>query len=63
MKSIIIKVGLLFLLSVAVLSCSEKKGFEKIKEGVKEVSEDVSDDVEDAAEETKKKKIKIKFGE
>ena len=49
------------LLSV-MFSCSEKKGFDKVKEGTAEMVSEVSEEVDEVSEESKEKKIKMKFG-
>ena len=55
MGKLFMKISILVMLAVAAFSCSEKRGFEKVKEGVTEMSDD-------AEEESKAKNLEIKFG-
>lgn len=54
---IIAKLLLMAVIGFTAVSCSEKTGMEKIKEGV----EDVSDDAAESIEEASSKKIKIQL--
>ena len=56
-----IKLIVLAILTFTFFSCSEKRGFDKIKEGAKEVSEDVSDEAKKGKEDNEGKKIRVKF--
>lgn len=51
------KLLLLLVVGLTAISCSEKSGMDKIKEGV----EDVSDDAKESIDEASSKKIKIEL--
>jgi len=51
----LMKVSLFVLLVITSLSCSDKRGIDKVKEGVSEISDDVE-------KESKENKLEIKFG-